>query len=214
MAGLKRQLHALRMDALSVLRYGPSAPRHAETIWICPNSIVNVIAKAIPRKESGRVWRGDWDLNIAPIDEMPKVAMCYRHWRDGLSWEEVGAYDLMMGLIARLGRADGCASLDDVKARYDRLDQLFDTAAKERRLRQVHEVEPGRLRETGGVLFHVARDGPIFGRGGAHRLAIARILELPIIPAKLGVVHVEAIPRLSELRRQPLTRNHCRRAAF
>lgn len=55
-------------------------------------------------------------------------------------------------------------------------------------------MTPRCLRESGGVYVHINRNGEaIFGGGGIHRFAIARILSLDTIPAQLGVVHEEAL---------------------
>lgn len=120
---------------------------------------------------------------------------------EGYSWEAAGAYDLTATLIARRGKVDGCASMQDVVRRYEDLDRMFDTMAREQRLRTAAEMRSGRIREEGGVYFHVGRDGtPIFGGGGNHRLAAAIALDIPTIPAQLGVVHPEGLDALAVLR--------------
>jgi hypothetical protein len=50
------------------------------------------------------------------------------------------------------------------------------------------------FREMGGVYIHIDRNSKVlFGGGGFHRLAIAKILKLNTIPTQLGVVHKKAI---------------------
>ena len=46
-----------------------------------------------------------------------------------------------------------------------------------------------------------------FGGSGCHRFAIARILELSIVPAQIGCVHKSAIPFLPILRQMNHTKN-------
>jgi hypothetical protein len=120
--------------------------------------------------------------------------MALMHWELGLSWRDAGAYDYMMGRIAQSGELDGCRTLTDVVKRYDRLDELFEQVQREGRLRAVPEVRPNTFREQGGVYMHIGRNNsPIFGTGGCHRLAIAKVLDLEEIPTQLGVVHPEAL---------------------
>ena len=61
-------------------------------------------------------------------------------------------------------------------------------------------------REHGGVLIHISRDGtPLRYGGGAHRFAIAYILDIEKAPAQLGVIHLDAAKSgvMKELRRPP-----------
>ena len=48
-----------------------------------------------------------------------------RHWHDGLSWDEAGAYQYMLELIQQLGRVDGCKNIDQIISRYAKLDNIF-----------------------------------------------------------------------------------------
>ena len=127
------------------------------------------------------------------------MAAARLRWEGGASWEETEAYDQMLRLITQTGKSvDGCRSLDEVVRRYERLDAVFEQVREDRRLRSRSELPlPDRgFREVGGVYVHLGRSGqPIFGGGGFHRLAIARVLELPEIPAQLGVVHEELLRR-------------------
>jgi len=92
------------------------------------------------------------------------------------------------------GRFDGCETLEDVVRRYERLDEVFDQVRREGRLRTAAELG-GSFRERGGVYVHIGRHSqPVFSLRGNHRLAIARILSLSLMPAQLGVVHPEALP--------------------
>lgn len=189
--GLRRQLRTLRRDAAALLRYGSDAPRFAERLWLHPYDVVGALSSPINQKLRGPVATGDWDRHLVPLERLPKIAICLSHWEAGVSWRDAGAYDLMMSLIGETGHAvDGCSTFADVVKRYERLDRLFDTVSQERQLR----AAPFR-REFGGVLIHLDRDGrPVFGGGGCHRMAIASILALSRMPARLGVVHQQALP--------------------
>ncbi len=131
----------------------------------------------------------------------PKLDACYLHWSDGVSWSDTGIYEVMLDLIAKRGKVDGCRNLKDVQDRYERLDGVFSTVSEEGRLRVMSAVNPKNFREVGGVYFHIGRDGnPIFGGGGQHRLAIALILGIEHIPAQLGVIHPDALKTLGAYR--------------
>jgi hypothetical protein len=127
---------------------------------------------------------------------MGKVAACMARWGEGRSWEEAGAYARSLRAIAKKGSLDGCRTLDDVVQRYLKLDEVFARVSNEGRLRTRAELEgPAAFRELGGIFINIDRDGrPVAGGGGWHRLAIARILHLPVIPAQVGLVHPAALP--------------------
>lgn len=188
-------------DAMRMVRYGWDAPRIAERIWIRPADCVAAVSSVL-RQQTGQVLGGDWDLRVGPLSELPKFRMALMHWHCGLSWRDVGAYDYMMQRIAECGELDGCRSMTDVIARYDRLDVIFEHVQREGRLRTQAEVQPGNFREQRGVYVHIGRQNtPIFGSGGCHRLAIATVLELEQIPVQLGVVHPGALASWHVFRR-------------
>lgn len=177
--------------------YGPDAPRWAERIHVDPRAIEVVLAPP-GTVETGSVVGGDWDLDVLPVDDIDRVRYCRLHFVDGLSWEETGAYEAMRRRIAerRDGRVsvDGCASEEDIIARYARIDALYEECRRLGRLRTRAEVAQRPFRENYGVLVHIGRDGqPIFGHHGCHRLAVSQILGLPTIPAQLGIVHPDAL---------------------
>lgn len=181
-------------DCLYALRYGNSAPKFAQLIFVNPGEVnLSVGDRIFERRHSGRVVGGDWDLNCAPVESLQKFLVCRRHFVEGLDWESAGAYVLMRELMEAHPGVDGCRTHSDVVARYERLDALFEQVKAEGRLRLRSEVAEV-YRESGGVYIHVSRTcEPIFGLGGIHRLAIARILGLKEIPAQLGVVHEGAV---------------------
>jgi hypothetical protein len=143
------------------------------------------------------------------FEEHVHVRFALAHWRDGLRWEETGAFEYMLDQISRHGRQDGCHDLLDVRRRYERLDELFETVRRERRLRTRSELDPNVRDEDHGILIHIGPDGePAIGDSGKHRMTIAKLLGLTIVPARIGYVHRDAIRLLSNLRRAPASPAH------
>jgi hypothetical protein len=143
---------------------------------------------------TAQVLAGDWDLNVSPLGDHPKIKACREHWVNGIAWEQTGIIDYVMGEVHRLGSFDGCVTLEDVTTRYSQLDLIFEQTKKEGRFRTRQEIDKSSYREKSGVLVHIGRgNSPIFGNGGFHRLAIAQILEFPVIPAVIGLVHRESL---------------------
>lgn len=206
---LKRSVF-LFQDIKNMIRYGPSAPKFADRIWLTPGNKTMFLTAASTRKFLGmsnqevsvKVIEFTWPVKKAiPVYKLTKIKMCIEHWRNGKSWEDTGIYKYMEKMILDYGEHDGCRNIDDLKKRYENLDLLFEQARQEGRLRTWEEVNPGigeRKRDSGFV--HVGPRGILYWGGpGQHRLAIAYILNIPI-PAQIGCVHINAIPYLHQLR--------------
>lgn len=212
----KHFFRALVTDTRNRLRYGQAAPRYGEQLWVdarqtmfyLPSATLNRQFGLRLRQASGRVVSHWPRTELESIETHPKVRACLRHWLEGLSWQASGAYDYMMTRIQESpnGLFDGCASLEDIVARYDQLDGIYASLRQGGSFKSVADLVPDSFREVGGVMMHIGPGGePVFGGGGAHRFAMAKALGLEI-PVQVGLVHETAIDRLDEYR----SRNgHC-----
>lgn len=190
-------------DAQALLRYGWNSPRKFMTLHVPPRDIERVVALAgfeAQRKGSPAViLGGDWDRGtVLWQDRREKetdriLAGIRARIRDGKSWEQTGLYDRMERLIARHGSHDRCRTRDDVIRRYDGIDTLIDRARKTGRLCPRAEIGPG-FREFGGIDVVIGRGGEVLkSGGGGHRLAVAKVLDLPAIPVCVNLVHPQAV---------------------
>jgi hypothetical protein len=188
----------------NIIRFGTTAPRPNERVWIDPSEVRYALG-GLPVRSGYVVDR--WPpVDPVPFDEHVHVRFALAHWRDGVSWENTGAFEYMLEQISRRGRQDGCHDLAEVERRYERLDELFETVRRERRLRTRSELDPGVRDEDGGILIHIGPDGePAIGDSGKHRMAIAKLVGLTVVPARIGYVHRDALRLLPEFRRAPVT---------
>ena len=204
--GLKLQVYL--KDLKNRLRYGMDAPMYMERIWVDPNQITHMISReevfrvtGIHRNRASGVIV-DWDRvnEKIPIMEDFRMQYCFKHWKDGHSWDKIGVFDYMTQT-----KAYGEWPRKKIEDRFRMLDQAFEETKKSGRLKTREEINPGNFREEDGILVHIAKDGEIiFGGNGFHRLAIAQVLQLDVIPACVGLVDRDAIPHLKEYRKQPL----------
>lgn len=198
-------------DLANRLKGGGDFPRAQERIWIDPSRMTRVYTRNpaqtpdYKRRHSGMVLAGDWDQRTEPLDHSWKVAACLAHFRDGVPWEDTGVYDRMSAMIFERGQFDSCRTVDDIVARYAKIDALYSDIRKNGfRDETVHRLGTPRLPE--GVYVHIDRKGaPIFGAIGNHRIGISRALGLTTIPAQIGVVHPGALAlnALDQYRRAP-----------
>ncbi len=182
-------------DLYNRAKYGSEAPVSCQKISVDPSTITHhLVGDNISRSDSGSVLGGDWDLNQREIEKSPKYRICHERFVNGKSWEEAGAYRLMMDLVKKKPGEDGCSTIDDIIKRYEHVDILYHHIAEEKKLMSRSEMNPGNFRESNGVYVHIDREGQIvFGNGGWHRLILSKILGLQHIPAQLGVVHENAV---------------------
>ena len=92
-------------------------------------------------------------------------------------------------------------SMDDIYRRYKSLDNVFEEVKIEGKFKTENELNPAIFgeRSEAGVI-HIGPEGePFFGGGAHHRFAMAYVLNIPF-PAKIGLVHVSAIPHLDAYR--------------
>lgn len=192
---------ALVQDVWTRARFGPDAPRFAERIWIDPTRVQHVLLGV---DASGRVVLGTWPTaDQRPIDDDLILQSSIARWVHGLPWEETGEVERMERAIRRKGPIKGCRTRQEILDRCAQLDGIFEMIREEGRLRPHGELEPGTFRELGGIGMHIGVDGtPVRSANGRHRFAMARILRIPRIPVRVGLVHHTALPLLPELRRE------------
>ena len=203
MRTIRNRVAEIAREWWNFVRFGPDAPRPLERLWIDPQEVS--LASAWFRAKSGRV-RHTWPpAEVMPFEEHPHIRFAVAHWRDGVPWEDTGAYDYMMDRIQARGRQDDCRTLADVVRRFDRLDQLFETVKAEGRLKTREEICRRPFREAGGILIHLGPNGElVIGDAGKHRLMIAKLARLSKIPVLIGEVHIAALPKLAALRVPPV----------
>ena len=183
------------------MRFGPGAPLSDECIFVPPLDVRHIYlgrrGSAAPRfklRHSGLVVGGDWDKSRKPLDETRATRVIHDHFVRGMSWAETGILDYHLAIIAEKGVSEGMRTPQDVSARYEALDRVYEEASRTGRLRPRSELPGHFRREHGGIFVHIARDGePLRAGGGRHRFAIARLLRLRSVPAQLGVIHPDAV---------------------
>ncbi|GAA4216003.1 hypothetical protein GGQ68_002682 [Sagittula marina] len=202
---LKRAIEAqvirkVARDKWNVFRFGEDAPLSDMAIFPAASEVTQSLAgKSIVtrrrRQISGKVLGGSWDKERRDLVGNTKLESCRMRWVDGADWEETPQFQSMARKIAEGEQPDDCRSLADLRSRYARLDIIFAEARHRGRLLRMSELPDYRYRrEHGATLIHVGHDGACLRHGGgAHRFAIAKILDLPEIPAQLGAIHPQAI---------------------
>lgn len=198
---LDRLLHhtrvrAVRQDLINRARYGGSAPRAHELQYVRLAEVKTALIKGVAPARSGTVAGGDWDLAVKPITEVTHIRQCLQRWGEGQTWEQTGAIEHVLALIAAGGGThSGMRSRADVERRYAAVDRLYEAVRSEGELGTRRQVAGRGFREYGGVLVHFDREArPVYnGWQGCHRLAAAIQCQLEWIPVQVGMVHEDAV---------------------
>lgn len=188
-------------DIPNVARYGWNSPRWAEAITVDPGSIRRISRQFSGDATSGAVRGGDWPDLAYSLTTDEKYAGCWAHWNDGVPWADTGIHEYILERIAEAGSFDGCVSVEDINSRYARLDEIYREVQSSSRIQAHRERTRFAFRGLGDIRVHLAEDEVIFGGAGVHRLAMAKVLCLPRVPARIGVVHPTALPNLARYRK-------------
>jgi hypothetical protein len=201
---------ALFIDKRNRKIYGEHAPKVAELIWINPLQVTHYI-NSMPRQLTSNNRSAvvlDFkksNIQVVPLLERPQVQSCVQHWRYGTPWEETIDYRTLLADLKRKGKVAGCRTKEDIRKRFNRLDQIFESVARTRELKTQKQLKRWNFREFGGIQISINENGkPVLTKaGGLHRLAMAHILELDVIPASIGLVDKGAIEILPQFRNRP-----------
>jgi hypothetical protein len=198
---LKRYLWRAR-SVINLMRYGSAAPQYAELIWVRPRDVKGaVVGRSDMFSCSGKVVHDE--IRAIDLYDTPRIRSCRQRWVDGIPWDQTPEYMPMREAILSGKDWAGCSTEDGLRARYAELDDLFHATRISGRLKTRQELDSTSFREEGGILICIGSNGePLFFEG-AHRFGIALVLDLPIIPAQLGCVHVNAIGCLQRYREGP-----------
>ena len=184
------------LECVNILRLGSNAPRNCELIWVNPN-ICNYAVNNCAEKLSdmgATIKDGDWDKDLISVNECPNVSFTNLRFLNGIPWDQTGSMEYTMDYLKKYGTFSNISTKEDVISRHKNLDKIFSQVRQERKLKPRYQIDKQCFRETDGIKIHIDRDcKPVFGRAGEHRFSMARILNLQIIPAQVGVIHPKAL---------------------
>jgi hypothetical protein len=154
-------------------------------------------------RHRGWVVSGDWDRQRSRIDESVLYRCLRSRFIDGESWEKCGYIDYAREQIQSDAIAWGLSSKDQIKDRCAQLDNLWKSIRDEGYKSQMELVKENpdntfnknvdtvhpELNEVG---ICIGRDGELlWNRIGYHRLILAKLLNIDLIPVLVYRRHRE-----------------------
>ena len=177
----------------------------ARIVWIDPASIsraylrehiLRTVDAQTLRDAVGRVVGGDWDLEDIPLDAIGHFE-AIRQRAMGAAWE-----DIAFVREVREALEDGRPSykfrrLEDIEPQLARIDTLLDQI-RATGYRSQSELATGRPWDE--IVLAIDRCGRLRFVDGRHRLAVARALKVPRVPAIVAARHPDWVRFSTALR--------------
>ena len=169
-------------------------------IEISPKSVRYKLRKNIstsPLRPSP-VINGNWDQQVKKFCEDVVYKSFDRHFNDGVSWEQTEYYQFVLDRIDTKGSYKGLTKKSEIRTRCQNLDKLYYKIDKYgyRRQRELGEnkinildTEPFLPPDRKEITIHISRDGEFLWAGGAHRLSIAKLLNIDYVPVRIKTRH-------------------------
>lgn len=182
---LSSRLHRVRLEPDQVL-------------WIDPRRITNIVIDPINWEgynklgAIGRIVGGNWDLYTMPFEHLDVYQALKARFVHGARWEDTSYYQDIAARLDQGTRLWGMRDRKDLPERLDGLDRLFENV-KEHGYETNQQLLGDRysLRAMDEITVRIGRDGELLFEDGRHRLAIAKILDLPKIPVLVTWRHRE-----------------------
>ncbi len=187
-----RQWHRLRRR-VRPQRYTDADP--LAVLRIAPERIERSLLETAPnRPQWGRVVDGDWDERSEPFDDRRVPRGLEQRFDEGKAWEDTALYDAYVDQLERFGNAWEYTTIADFDRRCQEVEQLYESIQRDGYREQAELQDKGK---TVGVRadeinVDIGRDGTIYWRAyGQHRLAIAKLLAVELVPVVVQRRHRE-----------------------
>jgi len=144
-----------------------------------------------PEKTRGRTVDGDWDLSSKEFDALDISVAVRQVFAEGLPWERTVFYGRLLEDLGRGSRPWGITSRDDVDVRCRAITQLYENIRSQGYLtsEQVQMSTHRTLPPLDEIAVAIGRDGRMLFANSAHRLALAKLLNISEIPVVVAVRH-------------------------
>ena len=172
--------------------------------WISPQKIVYSSLKEFSIHHfKGRILGGEWDHLEKKFEDLDVYHAFKQVCIEGKDWIDTTFYQGELHKINKGCVLWGCRNESDLRNRCKDLERLFhdikNTGYKSQyQLLQAHKGhDPRVLSEE--ITVSIGRDGDLLFSDGAHRLAIAKLLNIQKIPVKIAVRHSKWVSFRKEL---------------
>jgi len=140
----------------------------------------------------GLIKSGDWDKNGVRFNNLDIYLAIKERFIDNIKWEETSFYHRIKNQIEVQGKVKwGCSNLAAFEKRLLYLEELFNDI-KDNGYKSKRESNDKRKWDD-EIKVCVSRHGELLFVDGRHRLAIAKIIELDLVPVIVTIWHKDYI---------------------
>lgn len=146
--------------------------------------------------EHGDVLGGDWDSAGVKFTELAEWTLIEERFGEGIPWRETSVYEDLVASVERGHRMYGCSTVAELHERFRYLTAVKESIASDGYRRVDGDAPDGvGVGHDGAaaldeVTIDIGRDGELLHHtNGRHRLALAKVLDVPEIPVLVKLRH-------------------------
>ncbi len=164
-----------------------------KTYWLDPKRIRYVSLKEFfIDKYRGEIIGGDWDLLEKSFEDLDLYVAFKERFIEGKKWETTVFYSRTLNEIKQGIIHYSCKNKNDLDNRFRRDEMLYETI-KNNGYKSQQELQSknkySSILVEDEIAVNIGRNGDFLFNNGSHRLAIAKLLNIPKIPVKITVRH-------------------------
>lgn len=160
--------------------------------WVNPQEIKLCTLKEFnPFLYDGVLLGGDWDVSQKVFNNLDVFIAFTQHFKSGVTWEKT---DFFRNIINDIKNNNeyywNCQNETEFLERCKSMDKLYKQIKENGYCEQTKLSERRfNINRIDEISVNVSRNGTLLFNNGAHRLSIAKILNLEAIPVRVTVTH-------------------------
>ncbi len=159
--------------------------------WVNPDQIIYCTSKEFnPKKCDGMVVGGDWDIPKKEFVNLDVFIAFKQHFKENVKWQRTQFYKNTVQSIKNNKYHWGCQNQEEFLERCNNLDELFHSIKN-----YGYKTQSNNIKGFIGIFIideisvNIDRNGNLLFNNGAHRLSIAKLLNLKKVPIRVTVCH-------------------------
>ncbi len=164
--------------------------------WISPQQIQFSALREFDLNDfRGHVIPGDWDRLEKRFEDLDVFRAFQQVFQEGKAWQETQFYQNMLTRIQQHHAPRGYRTQAELDQRCQDLAALHETIARNGYYSQLELLTGAQSHNpylrNDEITISIGRHGDLLFSNGAHRLSLAKLLDLPRVPVRIAVHHPE-----------------------